>query len=198
LGVAGDRGIPGCTEGFCGLSAASPPGLYAALVTCCIVTAMDANARRAWAAYTVGVGLLPYNRSDPNGAPPNDSRSRFFRALEFLALSNGRKPSHAKAARTAGVPRGTVASWIHRDPDLQQQAEDVIRRAELEIADLEAEPLDEADRGALARIQEFPEEIDRIAKGQVPRREWMEIVFPPDEDGGSSEEWPRWTRVFPA
>ena len=159
---------------------------------------MNARTRRAFAAYVIGIGLLPDNRHNASAAIPNDAKARFLRALQFVALTE-EVVSRSRAARAAGIPWGTVASWIHRDPDFKEQVSKVLQQAERELADLEEEPLRESDLEALERIQRLPEvELARIAVGEVPSRAFMGTAFPPGEDAGASAEHGDWMWPFPA
>jgi hypothetical protein len=159
---------------------------------------MDTRSRRAFAAYVVAIGLLPFNRRNPYAIIPNDAKARFLRALLFVGLTED-DASRSRAARVAGIPWGTVASWIHRDTEFKEAVSKVFQDTERELTDLETEPLEESDLEALERIQRLPEvELARIAVGEVPSRAFMAAAFPPGEDGAASAEHPDWLWLFPA
>jgi hypothetical protein len=139
----------------------------------------------------------------------SDPKSRFLRALNFLILTDA-KPSYAKAARVTGLSRGTVGSWLHRNPDLRAAAESMMHHAERSLANMDAtvaavaarrragEPMYSDD--LVERVEQLPpEEIARIAVGAAPSREFMQAAFPLDvgEDGQSIDP-PAWLSAFPA
>lgn len=157
---------------------------------------MNARSRRAFAAYVVAIRLLPDNRHNPSAAIPNNAKARFLRALQFVALTE-EDVSRSRAARAAGIPRGTVASWIHRDTTFQEQVSHAIRQGEIELADLAEEPFSQTDIETLERIEELPEvELARIVVGEVPSQRFMAAAFPPGSDYWATD-YPRWLDMFP-
>jgi hypothetical protein len=141
---------------------------------------VDAHTSPAFAAWVIGIGLLPFNRENASAAIPNDAKARYLRALQFVGLTD-ETVSRSRAARAAGIPWGTVASWIHRDSDFKESVSKVLQQAERELAD--PEPLLEGtDLEEIKRIEELPEiELARIAAGEVPSRRFMAAAF---ETGG--------------
>jgi hypothetical protein len=138
-----------------------------------------------------------------------DAKSRFLRALNFLCLTDA-KPSYAKAARVAGLSRGTVGSWFHRDPDLRAAAEDQMNHAERSLANMDATVAAVAARrrageamygdDLVERVEQLPpEEIARIAVGAAPSQLFMETAFPLDVGADErSIDPPKWLSAFPA
>ncbi len=157
---------------------------------------MNPRRRRAFGCYVIAIGLLPDTRPDPFSVIPNDLKSRFVRALQFVALTE-KRPTQAKAARAAGIAVGTVNSWLSRDPALRERAAWAIRQGEIELADLVEEPLSQTDLDALERIEELPEvELARIVVGEVPSQAFMGAAFPPGSDYWV-DEYPQWLGRFP-
>jgi hypothetical protein len=144
------------------------------------VTSMDTRTRRAFAAYVMAFNYLP--DQDRSLLPiPNGPRARFLRALKFVGLTEN-EPTHSRAARVSGIPRGTVASWSHRDPGFRKDAAYALRMAAVELAEPDIEPFPQPYREALERVRRLPEvEIVRVAVGEIPSRLFMATAF--DEDG---------------
>jgi hypothetical protein len=72
---------------------------------------IDAETRRLWLEWLVRESPPRYLRDWP--------KQRFIRALFELALE-GQRPTISVAAQMAGVPRGTVSTWIHRYPSIRE------------------------------------------------------------------------------
>jgi hypothetical protein len=94
------------------------------------VAAMNERTRRCWAAWARAVAFSP----DEEARFPviaNDSKARFLRALKFVALTEAEPP---RACVAAGIPRGTVAGWLHRDARFRQEVEQQLGMAAAELA----------------------------------------------------------------
>ena len=155
---------------------------------------MDRRTRRAQAAYLVALDLIPLDRD--NSKPiPNDPKARFLRALEFLVYTD-KEPTVSKAAMAAGIPRGTVASWLHRDAVFNKRVSEAFASAAREYREVE-EIQEPDDQERAARIEQLPEiERARVAVGDMPSRWFMETVWPP-ESTDWADEHPNWLRAFP-
>jgi hypothetical protein len=156
--------------------------------------------RRAFAAYVSSLRWAPPSRADDDGGRrlsdplPTGSRRRFLQALTFLTTLNQEPTDYSEAARAAGIPRGTVSSWISRYPEFAAEAHEIASQpATLEDLFWEA---DDPDFTKLDRICTLPEiEFARIAVGEIPSARFYEVA-----DAEYLDDWdidyPNWRSPY--
>lgn len=144
------------------------------------------NMGRTLAAVWSSLAYIPDLLPDANTGSTTDW-ARFCRALVFVARSEDDPAQRTitKAAKAAGIARGSISASMSRHASRRFTVEDVLagvqppwvgERDEIFkfILDASLTAIERMDPETLER------EVSALAAGNPPSQEWLDAVFPPD------------------